>query len=894
MKLADPEKSYALLIGSSAYRDPGLDDLPTVANNLTRLSELLMDHEVWGLAEEHCIRVPEPQTPAEFLDPIHEAARAATDTLFVYFAGHGLIHPTEFDRLLLALPTTDPGRVYTAVDFAAVRAEMRACSPHVKRLVILDCCYSGRAFGGGMNDSTADVVLTEQARIGGAYLLTACAATRLALAPPDEKYTAFTGELIALLECGLPDNTPVLEVTAAYEHLCREMRAKNRPVPQQRLDNSERSLVLARNRYRPSPPASEVSAPQRTHPPAGLPLRSAKLKVPAGLNVPTEWEELLRSSPKAVIDAVARMESAGRTEEAQELLLFLSKSRPVQEVAMLVVLLNDRERPRTAVPRLSHILRQQPYLPGMTDVVVHRGPAAAVEYVEALDVLNEARKEIHRACREAAVSLDVDNVAQTVTLLEAAGLHSQAGEIIRQAATDPQATARVVPLAGALWSARMDAEADQLLRLVTADSPERAMELADEMLALGRHKKAFELYLKAAEVIARRPASEPTRVLSAMDQAGDADLAEPFLQAVVAAALSPQTIFHLCEELTAVGMTDRVLIVLGEAATRLPVDDSLDLADRLWKDGRTESTVHLLNAAAQAHPIGTTTHQFADLLMDFGRPTDGIRLLTGVLHRSTPDATLLLASLWRSQRHKDVDRLLATLDRQGWRRRPIYRELLTASDTDEGLRTQVARMPHLIAFLRELRDYKDSKALVALLKSVASNRPAFCLRLIQLLTQAKLETEAVVLACLNPGLNNAPPLTERVQKLLSGPWSDMELHAYALAALSAVGQEQAVSESLIGYPRGQRVSEVVKFLEVLDQQGLTSCALAVIRQVTKEECFDPLVRRLSWAQLPHYAKLAIRNCPARGETQRRGLSHTHVQWLLDSSRPRTSVPDPNC
>lgn len=167
MKLADPEKSCAVLIGASAYGDPGLNELPAVTNNVTRLGELLMDHDVWGLPEERCIRVPEPKTLVELLDPIHEAARAATDTLFVYFAGHGLIHPTDINTLLLALPTTNPPRPYTAVDFAQVRAVVRSSAPNVNRLVVLDCCYAGRAFDGGMNGSSDEVILAQQARIGG-------------------------------------------------------------------------------------------------------------------------------------------------------------------------------------------------------------------------------------------------------------------------------------------------------------------------------------------------------------------------------------------------------------------------------------------------------------------------------------------------------------------------------------------------------------------------------------------------------------------------------------------------------------------------------------------------------------------------------------------------------
>ncbi|WP_406491028.1 caspase family protein [Streptomyces phaeochromogenes] len=905
-----------MLIGASAYCDPGLNDLPAVTNNLTRLGELLMDHEVWGLPEERCIRVPEPTTLVELLDPIDQAVRAATDTLFVYFAGHGLIHPTAFDTLLLALPTTDPRRPYTAVDYVHVRDVVGSSSSRVNRLVVLDCCYAGRASGGGMNGSIADVALTEQAKIGGAYLLTACAPTRQAQAPPGETYTAFTGELIRLLEQGLPGGKPFIEVTEAYEHLHRELRAKNRPLPQQRLDNSERSLVLARNRYRRPPPTSEASEPPYARRSAGWPPRPAAPEAPAELNVPIEWEDLLRSRPRVVLDAVARMEDEARTDEAQELLLLLSKLRPVQEVAMLVVLLNRRPGrlhfSRTVSERARRSLRPQPYLSSMTRVVVYRGPASVVEYVQALNLVNEARGEVDQACRTAAVDLDVDDVAHTVKALSAAGFHSEAGAVVRFAATDPQSMGRVVPLAGALWSTGMDADADRLLEMVTANSPEQALELGGEMLALGRHHKAFELYLKAATVIAHRPASEAMRVLSAMDQASDDDLAEPFLRAVVTAAPLPDRICGLCEELSAAGMADRALIVLDEAATHLTVDGTLELAGSLCEGNRGESAVHLLNAAALAQPIGTATHRFADFLLDFGRPTDAMRLLTGILDRSAADAAVLLASLWRSQRHEDVDRMLAALARR-WHRYGVYRALFNSSGVDEELKARVARMPQgeLVAFLRKLRERPtgtDTHALVAVLKAVADERPDVCARLILRLAQAELRTEAAILACLSPNLDDTRPLadtqcswgprTDEVQKLLTGPWPDMAQHAYTLAALSAVGQEKAVLGSLAGFARGRRVSQVVSFLQVLDQQDLTSCAQAVIKQVDSRECFDPLVRRLSWAGLRPYAILAIntlriKTLPTFPDTRGRP-SRERLDWLLDDSRPSVTPPDPYC
>lgn len=260
MELADPEQSYAVLVGTSAYTHASLDHLPAVANNLRRLGELLEDPAVWGLPPGHCVRVPEPRTATEVLEAVHEAAAGATDTLLVYYAGHGLRPPVN-DGLLLALPGTDPERAYTALDFEAVRQEVLATHRTANRVVILDCCYAGSVFAGGMAAAgEATAAVADRARIAGSYVLAACARTASAQAPPGERYTAFTGELIRLLERGLPGAGPYIEAAQAYEHLYAELLRKGRPLPQQRLSNAGRTLVLARNQY-------PLAAPRRDREP---------------------------------------------------------------------------------------------------------------------------------------------------------------------------------------------------------------------------------------------------------------------------------------------------------------------------------------------------------------------------------------------------------------------------------------------------------------------------------------------------------------------------------------------------------------------------------------------------------------------------------------------------
>src|SRR5207302_8568350 len=111
----------------------------------TDLAAELSAQNVWGLPPGNCVVVPDPMSPADMLDPLTDAARTATDTLLFYYAGHGLPPPTGAS-LYLALPGSDRKRMYTAVPYDHVR-EVLLNSRARRRIVILDCCYSGLALG---------------------------------------------------------------------------------------------------------------------------------------------------------------------------------------------------------------------------------------------------------------------------------------------------------------------------------------------------------------------------------------------------------------------------------------------------------------------------------------------------------------------------------------------------------------------------------------------------------------------------------------------------------------------------------------------------------------------------------------------------------------------------
>ena len=238
--LPDPGRSRAVLIGASTYRH--LPDLPAVPNNLSGFRDVLVAPALGGLPADNCTIVAEPATPVEVYRTLRQQAAAAGDTLLVYFAGHG--RTGSRNELFLCLPDTDPDELpYSAWPYDELRRVVTD-SLATKKVVILDCCFSGRALADQAGD---EETILGQAGIEGTYLLTATAANAVALAPPGERYTAFTGALLGLLNQGIPGGPELLTFGQIYPRLQHTLTSRQLPRPRQQGSDTIAHLALTRN-----------------------------------------------------------------------------------------------------------------------------------------------------------------------------------------------------------------------------------------------------------------------------------------------------------------------------------------------------------------------------------------------------------------------------------------------------------------------------------------------------------------------------------------------------------------------------------------------------------------------------------------------------------------------
>ncbi|GGU76066.1 hypothetical protein GCM10010260_05300 [Streptomyces filipinensis] len=232
MLLPDPRRSHAVLVGVHDYRH--LTPLPGVASGVDRLADLLRDPTVWGLPGDNVTVLRGRVSADRILEAVRDAGEATTDTLLVYFAGHGL-RELRGRELYLALADADMDHltIGTLPYAELLGMVMHEESPVRRPMVFLDCCYSGLAtsMSGGSAavleryDLVNLVVEREAGESGpdgdtdfGGYVMTSASGTEPSYTPAGS-HPLFTGALIDVLEKGIPGAGPTLSVHDVWWHI---------------------------------------------------------------------------------------------------------------------------------------------------------------------------------------------------------------------------------------------------------------------------------------------------------------------------------------------------------------------------------------------------------------------------------------------------------------------------------------------------------------------------------------------------------------------------------------------------------------------------------------------------------------------------------------------------
>lgn len=219
----DTDKTRAVLVGVSEF-DTGFSSIPPVKGNMEDFFQLLTDKKHIGLSPEN-VAVSFNKTNTEIEELLLKTSRLPdTDTLIIYFAGHG--YRTDVKKLYLVARNTRKIDDYIlgGIDFDFISNAILKSSAARQKIMILDACHSGIATQG------KDNLLTD-INVKGTYILASSQGDEVSYFQKNERNTYFTGTLLDILKNGIDNTEEMLALDDLYEYSKNHLAQKNFPQP---------------------------------------------------------------------------------------------------------------------------------------------------------------------------------------------------------------------------------------------------------------------------------------------------------------------------------------------------------------------------------------------------------------------------------------------------------------------------------------------------------------------------------------------------------------------------------------------------------------------------------------------------------------------------------------
>lgn len=252
----DAKTARAVIVGSSRFpKDPErLPPLPAVVANIVDLERILLDPNMVGIPHGRVTRILDETDSSSLGEKILDAADEAESLLLFYYSGHGLIGKSG--DLLLTLPSS----TYEHAEANCVRWEIVKQfilrSRATRKIIILDCCFSGRAANIMATDEAA---LRGELEVKGTIVISSSARNEPSLALDGDRRTLFTDALLSTMEHGLNNERNTVSIDEVFTNAAQVIKAAGGPTPQRIASAEANDIALVRNmRMTPQGPHASV------------------------------------------------------------------------------------------------------------------------------------------------------------------------------------------------------------------------------------------------------------------------------------------------------------------------------------------------------------------------------------------------------------------------------------------------------------------------------------------------------------------------------------------------------------------------------------------------------------------------------------------------------------
>lgn len=257
-------RKLALIVATSQHDDPNFDDLKAPFNDAATLAALLRDPQIGGFDS---VKISANRKSSDINLEIEKFYKGANqeDLLLFYFSGHG-IKDSYGQHYLIARDSNLNSLRATALSSDALRNSLNE-SHSRKKVIIVDCCFSG-AFGSSMTaKSVKSVDLGSSISGEGTILITSSDAFQYSFENDgakelDSRSSKFTQRLIEGITSGDADidGNGFIDVEELYEYAYQKMMqqgGEHEQTPQKWTFDFHGKLFLARS---PKPKVANPAA----------------------------------------------------------------------------------------------------------------------------------------------------------------------------------------------------------------------------------------------------------------------------------------------------------------------------------------------------------------------------------------------------------------------------------------------------------------------------------------------------------------------------------------------------------------------------------------------------------------------------------------------------------
>jgi hypothetical protein len=248
-----PQSILAILLGASEWPEAGFQASNAFANSAIEIRHYLTGP--FSLSPDNFLDLFDTTDSADTIDRkiggfltrrislLKEEGRPATD-LLLYFIGHGGFAPPNFIYCLAVRSTREANLIASSIQAQSLAFTIKENARHLRRLVILDCCFAASAYKDFQAGGPEEVAIRQLNDVFGAAgdaaantaRLPARGTTLLCSSPhqypsrlsPDGQYTMFSEALSHALRTGDPSRSGALTMRAVAE-LARDYLEKQYP-----------------------------------------------------------------------------------------------------------------------------------------------------------------------------------------------------------------------------------------------------------------------------------------------------------------------------------------------------------------------------------------------------------------------------------------------------------------------------------------------------------------------------------------------------------------------------------------------------------------------------------------------------------------------------------------